>query len=66
MSEFEKWYNNEIRPYIHNPKDKPVVKHGWKAALEWVLRIEIDHYENDFLSIDLCKDIRKELEQLNQ
>ncbi len=36
MTEFENWYNNEIRPYIHNPKDKDILKYGWKAALGWV------------------------------
>lgn len=35
MEAFEKWYNKEIRPYIHNPKDKMPAKAGWKAALEW-------------------------------
>ena len=38
MNGFEKWYRKEIKPYIHNPKDRPVAEAGWKAALEWVLR----------------------------
>lgn len=36
MKEFERWWNKEIRPYIYNPKDKDIVKAGWKAALEWI------------------------------
>jgi len=35
VTEFEKWWNKEIRLYIHNPADKVVVKTGWQVALEW-------------------------------
>ncbi len=35
MEQFKKWYNQTIRPYIHNPKDKELREEGWRAALEW-------------------------------
>jgi len=38
MKEFEKWYNQTIRPYIHNPKDKDIAKVGWRVALEWIYK----------------------------
>jgi len=37
MKEFEKWWRKSVQVYIHNPKDKEILKCGWKAALEWVL-----------------------------
>jgi hypothetical protein len=46
MKEFEKWYNKEIRPYIHNPADKAVVKRGWKEALKNFQSI-MENYEKD-------------------
>ena len=39
MREFEKWYSKEIRPYIHNPGDKAIVKKGWKESLLWFLKV---------------------------
>jgi hypothetical protein len=37
MEAFEKFWQKEIKPYIHNPEDKEAVKYGWRAALEWAL-----------------------------
>jgi len=37
MKEFEKHWNKEIKPYIHNPSDRELAKYWWKAALTCVL-----------------------------
>lgn len=46
MKEFEKWYNQTIRPYIHNPEYKEPLKEGWRAALERVLKERKNQGEN--------------------
>jgi len=66
MKQFEKWYNQTIRPYIHNPKDKEPLKEGWRVALEMVLRIKKDgeilaHYNGDIL-MAIEGEIKRELE----
>ena len=70
MSEFEKWWdkfdcNIDIDCAGLSCDNCEVIrKETWIAALEYVMKMGMDNYGNDFLSMDLSKDIRKELEQL--
>ena len=72
MSEFEKWWGKfdcsiDIGCAGLSCDNCEVIrKETWKAALEYVMKVGMDNYGNDFLSMDLSKDIRKELKQLNQ
>ena len=36
---------------------------GWRSALEEIIQRGMHQYGNDFLSMDLYKDIEKELEE---
>jgi len=64
MKAFKKWFRIN-----HQKKDtnlwccstEKAVAQGWRASMEQVMRWGMDHYGNDFLFMDLCKDIRKEL-----
>lgn len=55
MKQFEKQFNNEIRPYIHNPADKNIGKYWWKAALEMVLT-KVETSNSDGSIIQYIKD----------
>lgn len=61
MEAFKNWWD-KIK-YLHNPYHVYDHKRGWRAALEWVLH-ELSHqYEEDAESLDIYKDIEKELER---
>ena len=38
MKAFNKHWNKEIQPYIHNPKDRELAEYWWKAAMEQCLK----------------------------
>ena len=71
MEAFEKWFDKTVccSDERCNPIDEDAGcivciecrKRGWRAALEQVMRWGMGYYGNDFLAMDLCKDIRKEL-----
>ena len=52
MQAFEEHWRKEIKPYIHNPKDKELAEYWWRAALEEVLRHK-DSYIRTFIKIEL-------------
>ena len=59
MKEFRKHWNKEIRPYIHNPKDREIAEYWWRAAFEniqqWIMGRRCDME-------DVLEYINKELE----
>ena len=67
MKEFEKWFNeNHSLPATieRGPIGRDFKKgceQSYIAALRMVMRKGMHHYGNDFLAMDLCKDIREEL-----
>jgi len=74
MKAFKKWWKNKKFVGFHNKKlsvdeyfdhksSHDISKHVWRASMEQVMRWGMKHYGNDFLSMDLCKDIKKELEE---
>lgn len=63
-SEFEKWLKENSNKLC--VEDCDCAKIGWKAALEWVLRWLEMNYPDDFDVMDITKDIKKELENLNE
>ncbi len=36
MEACKKYWNEEVKPYIHNPADREVFDAGWRNALKWV------------------------------
>jgi len=56
MKAFEKHWNKEIRPYIHNTSDRELAEYWWKAALKWA-RVKVVNYTPE----DVCYFIDEEL-----
>jgi len=71
MKAFEDWWEKhkgkclckespmQLKDYWAYPLHKVV----WKASLKWVLKRLKTHYYDDFDSLDITKDIRKELRE---
>jgi len=59
MKEFEKHWDKEIRPYIHNPSDRELAKYWWREALEMANKLFLDGMHPQ----DVMFFIQKELEQ---
>ena len=61
MEAFAKHWNKEIRPYIHNPKDREIAEYWWRAALEAVEKLRetcpknagFEDYVADFIQEEL-------------
>ena len=53
MKACKKYWNEEVKPYIHNPADKEIFDAGWRAALEWLLTQHPCGYMRDVVEKEL-------------
>ena len=74
MKAFNNWYGNIEKEYpLHQDKDgynignTRALKVGWKAALEWILKVKKSGdklaYYNDDILMAIESEIKKELEE---